>query len=157
MNHAWIGLILLAIAGENTMAANAGNPVPFSSVPAPRLWAINESESYLVVTARNWSKYYSTAPRNSDFAASIYVVASMGTQPNPGYRIRITQIVQEGERVVVTVERLRPDPGKIYAQMLVNPVAVAEVKRTDLQPHTAFEFAFVDPGGRSLANVKVEL
>jgi hypothetical protein len=80
----------------------------------------------------------------------------MGTRPNPGYGIRIVQIAQEAERVQVSVEQLNPDPKGVYPQMLVNPVAVAEVKRKDLQPHPALDFAFVNQSGQPIAEVKVE-
>ena len=136
--------------------ANASKPVPFSAVSAARLWAIDDSAGYMVVTGKNWSKYYSGQPKDADFAGSVYVVASMGTRPNPGYRIRIAQISQEGERVQITVEQLNPDPKAMYPQVLVNPVAVAEVKRKDLQPYPALVFAFVTQSGQPLAEVKVE-
>lgn len=156
MNRIWYLLILLVMAKENVMVANASKPVAFSSVSAPRLWAIDDRAEYIVVTGKNWSKYYSSPPKDADFATSVYVVASMGTRPNPGYRIRIVQISQEGERVQVSVEQLNPDPKGMYPQVLVNPVAVAEVMRKDLQPYPALDFAFVTQTGQPIAEVKVE-
>jgi hypothetical protein len=150
-------LVLLVTAKENFMVTNPSKPVPFSAVSAPRLWAIDDRAEYIVVTARNWSKYYSSPPKDSDFAASLYVVASLGTRPNPGYRIRIVQITQEGERVQVSVEQLNPDPKSMYPQMLVNPIAVTEVKRKDLEPHPTLTFAFVNQSSQPLAEIKVEL
>jgi hypothetical protein len=150
-------LVVLVMAKESLIMANASKPVPFSLVSAPRLWAIDDKTEYTVVTGKNWSKYYSSKPEDADFAASLYVVASMGTRPNPGYRIRILQISQEGERVQVTVEQLNPDPKGIYPQVLVNPIAVAEVKRKDLQPYPALVFAFVTQSGQPFAEVTVEL
>ena len=138
------------------MVANAGKPVAFSAVSTPRLWAIDDGARYVVVTAKNWSKYYSNAPKDSDFTTSVYVVASMGTRPNPGYRIRIVQIAQEGERVQVSVEELNPDPRGMYPQVLVNPTAVVEVKRKDLEPHPVLDFAFVNQSGQPIADTKVE-
>lgn len=156
MRRIWPFLILLLMAKENCMVANASKPVPFSVVSAPRLWAVGAGAEYTVVTAKNWSKYYSNPPKDADFATSVYVVVSMGTRPNPGYRIRIVEITQEGERIQVTVEQLNPDPRGIYPQVLVNPVAVAEVKRMDLQPYPVMDFSFVNQSGQSVAQVKVE-
>ena len=156
MKRTWCILFLLVMAKESYIMANASMPVPFSTVSAPRLWAVDDRAGYTVVTGKNWSKYYSSPPKDADFTASLYVVASMGTQPNPGYRIRIAQISQEEERVQVTVEKLNPDPKAIYPQVIVNPIAVAEVKRKDLQPHAALVFAFVTQGGELLAEVKTE-
>jgi len=156
MKRIWFILILLVVAKENYMAANMSKPVAFSAVSVPRLWAIDDRAEYIVVTAKNWSKYYSSPPKDSDFTTSVYAVASMGTRPNPGYRIRIVQIAQEGERVQVSVEELNPDPKGIYPQMLVNPIAVAEVKRKDLQSYPVLDFVFVNQNGRSIAEIKVE-
>ena len=156
MNRIWFVLVLAVIAKESFIMASASTPVAFSAVSTPRPWAVDDRAEYIVVTGKNWSKYYSSAPQGADFASSIYVVASMGTQPNPGYRIRIVQISQEGQRVQVTVERLNPDPKGMYPQVLVNPVAVAEVKRKDLESRPVLEFAFVGQNGQSLADVKVE-
>jgi len=153
----WNVLALLVIAEGSTMAAKAGQPVPFSSVSIPRLWAVGDSAHYIVATSRNWTRYYSSPPKDSDFDSSAYVVASMGTRPNPGYRIRIARIEQDGERVEVTVEQLHPEPGGIYPQVLVNPIAVAQIRRRDLQPHPLLAFSFVDQDGRTLAETKVEL
>ncbi len=136
------------------MAANVGKPIAFSTVSVPRTWARGDQAGYLVVTSANWSKLYSSVPAGADFANCIYVVAALGTRPNPGYRVRITGIAQEGDRVEVTVEELHPDPGGIYPQMLVSPVAAAEVKRKDLQPYPEYRFSFVDRNGRQLAEVK---
>ena len=157
MKRIWCILVLLVMAKESSIMANASTPVPFSAVSAPRLWAINDTAAYIVVTGKNWSKHYSSKPKDADFAKSIYVVASMGTQPNPGYRVRIVQVSQEGDRVQITVEQLNPDPKSMYPQVLVNPVAVAEVKRQDLQPYPVLLFAFVTQSGQPLAEVKAEL
>jgi hypothetical protein len=156
MNRIWYILVLLIMAKESFIMANASTPVPFSAVSTPRLWAIDDRAEYTVVTGKSWSKYYSSQPKDADFSSSIYVVASMGTRPNPGYRIRIVQISQDGARVQVTVEQLNPDPKGIYPQVLVNPVAVAEVKRKDLQPYPVLVFVFVTQSGRPLGEAKVE-
>jgi hypothetical protein len=156
MKRIWFILILLVMAKENSMVANASKPVAYSAVSAPRLWETDHLGAYIVVTAKNWSKYYPSPPQGSDFSASIYVVASMGMRPNPGYRIRIVKIAQEGQNVEVSVEQLPPDRKGIYPQMLVNPIAVAEVKRKDLQPYPVLNFAFVNQSGQSITEVKVE-
>jgi hypothetical protein len=150
-------LILLVAAQENTMFPHPLEPVPFSTVPAPRLWEIDGQARYIVVTGKNWAQYYSSPPQDADFDTSVYVVASMGTRPNPGYRIRIERILQDGERVQVAVAELNPDPTGIYPQVLVNPVAVAEVKIKDLEPHPLLIFTFVSRSGRRLADFTVEL
>ncbi len=139
------------------MAAMAGIPVAFSSVSVPRFWAVGDEAQYFVVTSKTWKQHYSSPPRDSDFDLYVYVVAAIGERPNPGYRVRIAQITQDGERVEVQVEQLGPEPGGIYPQVMVNPIAVAQIKRTDLQPHSSLSFSFVDQHGKAISSEKVDL
>ncbi len=156
MKRIWYLLALLVLAKESTMAEEAGKPVAFSAVSVPRLWAVDDNARYIVATSRNWTKYYSSPPKDSDFESSIYVIASMGEKPNPGHRIRITQILQDGGRVEVKVQQLQPEPGKIYPQVMVNPIAVAQIKKQDLEQYPTLVFAFVDEGGQPIAETKVD-
>jgi len=135
----------------------AGNPVPFSTVPAPQIWALGDQPVYQVITENNWSRFYAAAPQGANFSASIFVVASLGMKPNPGYRVNIAQISRQGDEVTVSVEQLRPAAGQIYAQVLVHPVAVAEIKKSDLHPYKSLQFSFVDQTGRRLGQAKLEL
>jgi len=157
MKRIWYILVLLVMTKESFMMANPSKPVPFLALSAPRAWAVGDRAQYIMVTGKNWSNYYSKQPENADFAASIYVVVSIGTRPNPGYRIRIVQISQEGARIQVTVEQLNPDRGMMYPQVLVNPTAVAQVKKKDLQPNPGLDVEFVDQSGQHLATFKLEL
>jgi hypothetical protein len=150
--------ILLSTAKVNCMGVDneSDKPVVYASVTTPNLWDIGDRQAYLVITDQNWSKYYPKPPAGSDFANSIYVVASMGMQPNPGHRIKILQIKQQKERIIVTVELLQPEPKKVYAQMIVTPIAVAEVKKKQLEPYHRLEFVFTDQKGREIATEKTE-
>ncbi len=156
MKRIWCVFAVLAIGKGCLMAAMAGKPVAHSSVSAPRLWAAGDEARYFVVTSKTWKQHYSSPPRDSDFDSCIYVVAAIGERPNPGYRVRIAQITQDGERVEVQVEQLGSEPGGIYPQVMVNPIAVEQIKKTDLQPYSSLSFSFVDQRGRTYASVKVE-
>jgi len=151
-------LILLSTAKVICMGVDdeSDKPVVYASVTTPNLWDIGDRQAYLVITDKNWSKYYPNPPAGSDFANCIYVVASMGMQPNPGYRIKILQIKQQKERVVVSLELLGPEPKKAYAQVIVTPLAVAEVKKKQLEPYSRLEFVFTDQEGRQIGTEKVE-
>jgi hypothetical protein len=129
-------------------------PIVFRDVPTPGEWAFGDRLSYLVVTDKNWTTYYSNPPQGSDFATCIYLVASLGVWPNPGYRIRILQIKQQNERITVSVELMEPDPKKFYPQVIVRPVAVAEIPKGNLQPYSLFDFVFTDQKGREITTVK---
>jgi hypothetical protein len=120
-------------------------PIVFGDVSYPEEWAFGDKLAYLVVTDKNWTTYYSNPPQGSDFATCIYMVASLGVRPNPGYRIRILQIKQQNERITVSVELMEPDPKKVYPQVIVRPIAVAEVPKGNLQPYYPLHFVFSNP------------
>lgn len=131
--------------------------IPFHTLPDPDQWAFTDKPAYLVVTEKNWSNYYSDPPKGSNFATSIYVVVSLGVKPNPGYRVKIQRLEQMKERIVIKVELKEPDPRKVYPQIIVHPVSVAEVAKAGLEPRGVLEFVFIDQKGRQLAALKIEV
>lgn len=134
-----------------------GRRVAFRAVANPQLWSLAEKPAYLVMTEKNWSTYYSSPPQGSDFDKCIYIVASLGMKPNPGYRVRILQLQQEKEKIIIKAELGEPDPKKSYAQVMVYPIAVAEVPKANLQPYNLLTFVFIDQEGHQIATVKAEI
>ena len=61
-----------------------------------------------------------------------------------GLALEQMQIVQNGDAVQVTVERSRPERGKVYLQVIVQPVTVARVKLSDLWHRGVLDFSFID-------------
>ena len=57
----------------------------------------------------------------------------------------------------VKLELGDPDPNKFYIQVMVKPIAVAEVPRTNLRSLKQPIFVFVDQKGKELATVKTEI
>jgi hypothetical protein len=110
-----------------------------------------------VITEENWPSYYSSQPKGADFTDNIYVVASVGLKPNPGYRVRIFQLQQLGEAINVKLELGEPAPGKFYIQVMVKPIAVAEVPKANLQSLKQLRFVFLDQKGKELATVNTEI
>lgn len=141
----------MLLHGEGT------KPIAFRTVPNPEQWVFSDEPAYLVVTEKNWSQYYKSPPKGSDFATCIYIVASMGVKPNPGYKIRILQIQQQKDRVTIKVELGEPDPKRVYPQVIVRPCAVAEVAKADLQRYDLLRFVFTDQKGRQISTVKAEI
>ena len=121
--------------------------VAFRIVPNPEQWALGNEPAYLVVTEKNWSRYYSSPPSGSNFATFIYLVASLGLKPNPGYSVTIRQLERVKDSLTVKVELKEPEPGKVYPQVIVRPVAVAEVAKADLEPGGMLDFVFIDQKG----------
>lgn len=132
-------------------------PIVFSDVSYPEEWTPHDKLAYLVITDKNWSTYYSSPPRGSDFATTIYVIADLGMKPNPGYRIRILQIQQQKEVITVKVELMGPDPEKTYPQVMVRPIAVVEIPKASLQGYNLLDFIFIDQKGRKIALAKAEI
>ena len=126
--------------------------IAFRAVSNPQLWTLGDKPSYLVVTEKNWPSYYSSQPKGADFTANIYIVASLGLKPNPGYTVRILQLQQQGEVTNVKLELGEPDPNKSYIQVMVKPTAVAEVSKANL-PLPQLRFVFLDQKGKELATV----
>ncbi len=118
---------------------------------------MGDNPAYLVITEKNWPTYFSSQPQGSDFKTNIYIVASLGMKPNPGHRVKILQIQQEKEKVTVKLEIGEPDPKKLYAQVIVNPRAIAEIPKINLQPFNSLTFVFLDQKGRELASIKAEI
>jgi hypothetical protein len=142
-------LLLMALsgAGEATINDAADNSITFTSIQNAREWILGDERSYRVVSESNWREYYSNPPVGADFGKYIYIVASRGSQPNPGYRIRIAAISQEKEKIHVFVELLQPDPGMEYMQVIVTPTAVAAIEKTQLRPFPKYEFLFTGQSG----------
>lgn len=132
-------------------------PVPFRTLSHPEQWTLGDEPAYLAVTEKNWSKYYSSPPGGSDFAAYIYVVASLGMKPSPGYTIKIAQIQQQKERITIRAELGEPDPKKFYAQVIVYPLAVAQIPIGKFEQRGLLRFVFIDQKGRQLATVETEI
>ena len=137
--------------------SEATKTIPFHAVSEPDQWLVSDKPAYLVVTEKNWSSYYSSLPRSSDFANSIYVVASLGIKPNPGYAVRIRQLKRVEERITVEVELKEPERRKVYPQIIVHPIAVAEVAKADIEQHNMLNFVFRDQQGGQLAQVNLKI
>jgi len=132
-------------------------PVAFHPLANPQLWMLGDKPSYLVITEKNWPSYYSSQPKGADFTANIYIVASLGLKPNPGYTVRILQLQRQGEVINVKLELGEPAPNKFYIQVMVKPIAVVEVSKTNLQPYQVVTFLFIDQKGKEIATAKVEI
>jgi hypothetical protein len=154
----WLTLLALLVLGISmTSHSDTMKSIAFRAVSNPQPWAIGDNPSYLVVTEKNWASYYSNQPKGADFTANIYIVASLGLKPNPGYTVRILQLQQQGEVINVKLELGEPAPNKFYIQVMVKPIAVAEVPKANLQSLKQPSFVFVDQKGKELATVKTEI
>ena len=139
-----------------TVASNGEvtKSITFHPLPNPQPWTLRDKPSYLVITEKNWLSHYSSQPKGVDFTANIYIVASLGLRPNPGYTVRILQLQQHVEVINVKLELGEPAPNKFYIQVMVKPIAVVEVSKTNLQPNQVLTFLFTDQKGNEIARIK---
>ena len=142
-----------------TVASNGEvtKPITFHPLPNPQTWVLGDKPSYLVVTEKNWLSHYSNQPKGADFTANIYIIASLGLKPNPGYTVRILQLQQLGEVINVKLELGEPDPNKFYIQVMAKPITVAEVPKANVQSLKQLRFVFLDQKGKELATVNTEI
>lgn len=72
----------------------------------------------------------------------LYMVA-LGPQPNPGFGIQFVKNVQSWEQLFVHVKRTKPEPGKMYPQVIAYPYLLG---RADLPPYTTIMFIDEETG-----------
>ena len=150
-------LPVLCLAMAVMSSSEVTKPITFHPFPNPQTWALGDKPYYLVITEKNWPSYFSNQPQGADFTTNIYIVASLGLKPNPGYTVRILQLQQQGDVINVKLELGEPDPNKFYIQVMVKPIAVVEVPKVNLQLLEQLSFVFADQKGKELATIKAEV
>jgi len=154
----WITLLALLLLGSSmTSYSDTIRSIAFRAASNPQPWTLGDKPSYMVVTEKNWPSYYSSQPRGADFTANIYIVASLGLKPNPGYTVRILQLQQLGEVINVKLELGEPDPNKFYIQVMAKPITVAEVPKANVQSLKQLRFVFLDQKGKEFATINTEI
>lgn len=156
------GMIILTGAGGliayGSRGPVQGQQLQFRVLSNSQDWALTKDQpSYFVVTEKNWQNYYQALPAGADLVNNLYVVAYWGVKPNPGYRISLMDLRQAAGRVQIAVKHQEPEPGKVYAQVLVHPVAVAEVNKKSLSAAGKLTFQFLDQKGVELARGEVDV
>lgn len=73
---------------------------------------------------------------------NLYVIAR-GESPNPGYGIRIVRQELKWEQLFVYVSLTKPEPGKMYPQVISYPYLLA---RVNLPKYTTISFIDADTG-----------
>jgi hypothetical protein len=73
---------------------------------------------------------------------NLYVIAR-GESPNPGYGIQFVREEMRWEQLIVYVKLTKPEPGKLYSQVISYPYLVA---RVNLPKNTTITFIDADTG-----------
>ncbi len=153
----WLVILLLAMLESCMPSGEVPRAIAFRSVLSPEQWLPGDEPTYLVVTQKNWSAYYTTPPNGADFITYVYLVASLGVKPNPGYSIKIDRVEQLKDTVNIRVKVGQPDPRKVYPQVIVRPIAAAKVAKADLERRNLLAFVFVDQKGQQLGTMRIEI
>ena len=76
-----------------------------------------------------------------DFAQHSLLVVYLGSQPNPGYQLQLLdeQAPLLADRLQVLVERLMPEPGMMYAQVITTPCLLLSLPNGDYQQIEAID------------------
>lgn len=160
MEMIWRLIGVLMLIGGLVMSGcnNNSGSLPFKEPEEPQTWAIlTEQPSYVVITEKNWAKYYPARPSQADFKEKFYIVATWGLKPNPGYRLSIVSIEQSGSSLQVKLKQEEPDQKLFYPQVIVRPTAVAEVSIGALKQRGSLTFDFLDQNGSALARIEAEI
>ena len=154
----WLAIVLIAVM-ESCMPSSGGSPRPvaFDTLSSTSPWALGDRVAYLLVTDKNWSAYYSAEPAGSDFGTYVYLVASIGMKPNPGYGVEFLGLHQVNSEITVSLKLSEPEAGKVYAQVIVYPIAVARIRKADLGRYDSLNAIFVDQNGKQIAVMKAAI
>ena len=143
-----------SLAFQGGINAAALNQAFNAAVVAPAdaaAWNTADKVSYTIITANNWKNYYAAVPPGADFGNYIYVLASIGQKPNPGYTVSIPYVQQVGNEIRVKIALGLPDPGALYAQVITYPVAVVSLNKADVGAFSTLSATFVDETGKQIA------
>ena len=82
---------------------------------------------------------YGAAPA-IDFKKDVVIVLTPGAKTTGGYSIKATQVLDDGARVVVEVERSSPGPACIVTMAFMTPIDIIRLPK----PKRPVEFSFRD-------------
>jgi len=66
-----------------------------------------------------------------DFSANMVVAVFMGEARTGGYALRIYDMVDVGESIIVKMEKIEPGPNCIVPQVLTQPYHIVQIAKTD--------------------------
>lgn len=78
-----------------------------------------------------WSRYHTTPEPEFDLGTSTLVAVFLGMKPNPGYSVRIAEVTEYRDEVVIEVVEHLPAPGMRYIQVIVYPYDAVLIPKTD--------------------------
>jgi hypothetical protein len=139
MNLGWLCLIIAAfsLSGCTTVrASNQGKSLEFESFLLNGLHPSGVPVGWQVVRNEGewedfWSQHsFKPAPK-IDLDKYTLIMIFLGRKPNPGYSVKITDVREYQDKVVVQAVETEPQPDALYAQVIVYPYDSVLIPKTD--------------------------
>jgi hypothetical protein len=108
-----IEIVPVELTGLNARAVPAGE------------YVFNERETWEAF----WSKHGREPAPEIDFEQYTLVAVFLGRRPNPGYSVKIVGAEEKLGETIVKVAEYLPDPGMMYAQVIVYPFDAALIPK----------------------------
>lgn len=129
------------------LAVGLGAPPATSAAEEPRVVlqgsqsGIQKPAREIVRTQEAWEKLWKSHranvkggdpnPPKVDWAKEMVVAIFMGARPTGGYAVRVRSVVEEKEKLVVTLSERKPGPTDLVTQAFTAPFCVVAVARSD--------------------------
>ena len=150
-----IALAALALLGCSSPSAPEASEVPSDAVAivgndfqdaidGMRHFSGHEERARRVIRDREtwirvWLRVTTTASSRPvpqvDFDRNMIIFAAMGTRPNTGYQIEISQLYRHGDDIYAVVRETSPGRSCVVGQAITAPVTAALVPRTSGRVH----------------------
>ena len=78
-----------------------------------------------------WSQHSQKPAPDIDFEKNDLVMIFLGQKPNTGYSVKITHVREYPDKVVAEALETEPQPGALYAQVIVYPYDAVLIPKTD--------------------------
>jgi hypothetical protein len=110
--------------------------VPVTTINTDRMSGIDAAQQIVVRTEVEWNalwqKHAPGRPAPSiDFAKNMVVAVFLGSRPSAGYAVQITDVVNEGNALIVRWEESRPAAGTSAAAVMTAPAHLVSVPRRE--------------------------
>ncbi|ACB74417.1 protease complex subunit PrcB family protein [Opitutus terrae] len=129
-------LLALLLAGCGTAAGLTARPTaapqqwsgPHSGVAEPSTRVVRDPAAWTAL----WQQLDREAPPAPAWSTRMAVAVFLGQRRSAGFRLEVLATREECGQLVITVREQQPAPGKIVAQVLTSPWAVAVVPASPL-------------------------
>jgi hypothetical protein len=129
--------------------------IPLPADSPPRFEVITSEEDLKILL---WMLFAYDQPEvDVDLGQYVVIAAMQGPKNTAGYSITVTEAVQQGREVTVTVKIEEPEPDSFTAQVFTSPYHLVKAERSAFYPRDALDFRFVDEEGRNLSSIEVSL